>query len=175
MKTEPLKANQVRTRINRNKIRTYYIVAEDHNKDFHCLWFRTLMDQPMMLITPDATYKPKEEDVVILDNLNLLTDTFDDIVKEEIDGIPTPSKEDTQTSTIAHLEELIEELQQNLRAMEEKDVSGTSIGLGASGARRSASMAASGTDWSADIWNKAIYDDLKKDSFLLKLIREFEK
>ena len=114
MKTEPLKANQVRTRINKNKIRTYYIVAEDHNRDFHCLWFRTLMDQPMMLITPDATYKPKEEDVVILDNLNLLTDTFDDIVKEEIDGIPTPSKEDTQTATIAHLEELIEQLQKSL-------------------------------------------------------------
>lgn len=175
MKTEPLKANQVRTRINRNKIRTYYIVAEDYNKDFHCLWFRTVMDQPMMLIHPNATYKPNEEDPVILDNLNLLTDTFDDIVKEEIDGIPTPSKEDTHAATVAHFEEMIEELQQNLKAMEEKDVSSTSVGLGASGARRSASMAASDTDWSADVWNKAIHDDLKEDSYLLKLIREFEK
>jgi hypothetical protein len=78
-----LKANQVRTRINRRSIRTYYIVAEDHNKDFHCLWFRTDPDEPMMVIAPDAPYKPNEDDPVILDNINLLTETFQEIVNND--------------------------------------------------------------------------------------------
>ena len=82
----PLKANQVRTRINKSNIRTYYIVAEDHNHEFHCLWFRTEEDAPMMMITPGASYRPTTEDIIVLDNINLLTSTFADIVKESVES-----------------------------------------------------------------------------------------
>lgn len=81
MSLTPLRANQVRTRVNNRFVRTYYIVTVDESNKFHCMWFRSDPDKPMMLIDGEANYVPKESDIVVLENINLLTSTFADIVK----------------------------------------------------------------------------------------------
>jgi len=75
-----LKANQVRSRINKDGIRTYYIVVEDYNSEFRCMWFRTRLDAPMIIASPDANYRPDRDDPVVLENINILTDTFAEII-----------------------------------------------------------------------------------------------
>jgi hypothetical protein len=44
------------------------------------MWFRTDPEKPMMIIDGDAPYVPSVNDFVVLDNINLLTNTFAEIL-----------------------------------------------------------------------------------------------